>query len=154
MSAYLPSLHALSGAAGLAVVLMLFIGLGAFATARRSLPEVQLLAGWGIACVVLTVWGVLTSASLAIPALGLGGVGLFGLLRLRSSLSASQMRGAQKLLLLSVPLWLVVLPLRPSQIDTWLNLLPNAGYLFTHAMLPMADRPPSWSFLPVALELR
>ena len=38
----------------------------------------------------------------------------------------------------------------PSQIDTWLNLLPNAAYLFDHDRLPTAQLPPSYSFLPVA----
>ena len=38
----------------------------------------------------------------------------------------------------------------PSQIDTWLNLLPNAAYLFDHDRLPTAPLPPSYSFLPVA----
>ena len=43
-----------------------------------------------------------------------------------------------------------MLPAWPSQVDTWLNLLPNAAYLFDHDMLPRQDRPPSWSFIPVA----
>lgn len=46
MTPYLPTLHALLGAAGLAMTLVLFVALGAAVTARRSYPEIQLAAGW------------------------------------------------------------------------------------------------------------
>jgi hypothetical protein len=54
------------------------------------------------------------------------------------------------LLIITLPLWLILLPFRPSQYDTWMNLLPNAAYLFNYDMLPTAVRSESWSFLPVA----
>ena len=53
-------------------------------------------------------------------------------------------------MLLTAPFWLLMLSVWPSQIDTWLNLLPNAAYLFDHDRLPTAQLPPSYSFLPVA----
>jgi hypothetical protein len=149
VSAYLPSLHNLTGAAGLALTIVLFVVLGSAATSRRGAPEVALVAGWGLACLVLTAWGTITAASLRFPVAVLAAIGLGCLLPSYRSRIGS-LNGAGRLLLLSLPLWLVMLPLRPSQIDTWLNLLPNAAYLFDHDMLPTALRPPSYSFLPVA----
>lgn len=150
MTAYLPSLHNLACAAGLAATLLVFLVLGALTTSRRGLPEVALVAGWGLVCVVLTVWGVATSLSLRLPVTALGTIAIAGLVLPQWRRRLGALNGAGRLLLLTVPLWLVMLPLRPSEVDTWLNLLPNAGYLFTHNVLPTAARPPSYSFLPVA----
>ncbi len=150
MSAYLPSPHNLLGAAGLALALMLFAVLGAAASARREQPEIALVAGWGLVCLVLTTWGVITSAPLRIPLVVLAVAGVACLARPMCRQRIGSLRGAGRLLLLSLPMWLVMLPLRPSQIDTWLNLLPNAAYLFDFDMFPTALRPPSYSFLPVA----
>ncbi len=150
MSAYLPSPHNLLGAAGLALTLALFLVLGAAAAPRREQPEIALVAGWGLTCVVLTAWGTIASAPLLIPltAVAVAGLACLALPSCRQRIGSP--RGAGRLLLLTLPMWLVMLPLRPSQIDTWLNLLPNAGYLFDHDMFPTALRPPSYSFLPVA----
>ena len=157
-SPYLPSWHDIRGVAGFAVSLLLFFVLGSVVTPRRTLPEIQLATGWGLVCVLLTVWGVLTPWSLQLPAAALGLAAIAWLARpgwrVRTGLwvmrSAALGTASVRVLLLTLPLWLVMLSVRPSQIDTWLNLLPNAAYLFDHAVLPTALRPPSYSFLPVA----
>jgi hypothetical protein len=41
-------------------------------------------------------------------------------------------------------------PIRPSQPDTFLNLLPNAAYLVEYGHFPTASSPPSFSYLPAA----
>ncbi len=150
MTDYLPTIHDLLGIAGLAVALLLFLLLGALTTARRTLPEIQLVAGWGLACLVLTLWAVLTPVTLQIPLAVLGAIALLCLAYPHFRARIGPLGGVMRLLLLSLPFWLILLPLRPSQIDTWLNLLPNAGYLFDHNMLPADSRPPSYSFLPGA----
>jgi hypothetical protein len=150
MTATLPTLHNLLGVVGLAAALLLFLLLGTLTTARRTLPEIQLVAGWGLACLVLTTWAVLTPATLQIPLAALAAIALLCLLHPRLRARIGPLGGVSRLLLLSLPLWLIMLPLRPSQIDTWLNLLPNAAYLFDHNMLPTDARPPSYSFLPGA----
>ena len=150
MTPYLPNLHNLAGAAGLAVTLLLFLALGGLTTARRERPEIALVAGWGLGCLVLTVWAAITPASLRIPLAALVAIALACALRPAWRQRIGPLRDAGRLLALSLPLWLVMLPARPSQVDTWLNLLPNAAYLFTYDMLPTALRPPSYSFLPVA----
>jgi hypothetical protein len=54
------------------------------------------------------------------------------------------------MLVISLPLWAVIAPIRPSQPDTFLNLLPNAFYLVDYGRLPAAVLPPSFSYLPGA----
>lgn len=150
MLSYLPTSHELFGVAGLAATLVLFLALGSAVTSRRTLPEVRLVAGWGLACLALTAWGALTPWPLRVPAaaLAVGATGWLARPGCRERIAA--WGGLGRILLLASPLWLVMLSAWPSQIDTWLNLLPNAAYLFDHDLLPAASRPPSFSFLPVA----
>src|SRR6185312_8054306 len=136
--------------AGLAATLVLFLALGSAATPRGTLPEIRLAAGWGFACLVFTAWGVLTPWPLRIPAGGLAIVAMIWLARPGCRERIGSWAPLGRMLLLTLPLWLLMLSAWPSQIDTWLNLLPNAAYLFDHDVLPTAQGPPSYSFLPLA----
>ena len=150
MLSYLPNAHELSGVAGLAATLLLFLALGSGVTPRRTLPEFQLVAGWGMACLALTAWGVLTPWSLRWPAAALGLAGAICMARIVRTKGLGHWAALLRMLLLTAPMWLVMLSVWPSEIDTWLNLLPNAAYLFDHDRFPAAQLPPSHSFLPVA----
>jgi riboflavin transporter FmnP len=145
MQPYIPDLPDLMGLAGLFIVLVMFVAIGALFAGRQA-PEASLVAGWGLTAIVLTVWGVLTPASMRIPLAGLALVALAGL----ALPAVRRWDGVGRMAVLTLPFWLVMLPAWPSQVDTWLNLLPNAAYLFDHDMLPRQDRPPAWSFIPVA----
>jgi hypothetical protein len=131
----------------IAIILMLA---GAMFVGRRMPPEVQIGAGWGVLCVLLTAWGVLVPFSLALAAAGfvLTAFGVLVLPRRRPSLGAWKTLG--RVMLVTLPLWLVMAPIQPSQPDTWLNLLPNAFYLVDWGRLPTAALPPSYSYLPAA----
>ncbi len=107
-------------------------------------PETALVAGWGAYCLLMTAWAVTTTAPLTFAFAGFALAGLAGLARRTTG------RGPWRAMLLSLPLFLVLLPARPSQVDTWLNLLPNLAYLADHASLPADGGPASWSFLPAA----
>ena len=72
MLSYLPNAHELSGVAGLAATLLLFLALGAHGHPAPHPAGVPTRAGWGVACLVLTAWGVLTPWSLRWPAAALG----------------------------------------------------------------------------------
>lgn len=150
MMPYVPSLHDLLGAFGVALAVALLFVIGALVTRPRSLPAIQLLAGWGLVSIVFTLWAVLTPWPLALPLAGLGAVALAAVAWPRLRRRCGALGGAARLLLLTVPLWLVMLPAQPSEVDTWLNLLPNAAYLFDHGRVPWAGGPPSYSFLPGA----
>jgi hypothetical protein len=150
MSSYLPDAHSLGGAAGLCLTLVLFLLLGTICVAREETAETKLLAGWGAACLVLTLWGVATPIDLRWPLAGLAIAGLAALALPSCRAGLMGWGGVGRIALVALPLGLVMLPVMPSEIDTWLNLLPNAAYLFDFGMLPTSARPPSYSFLPVA----
>src|SRR5690242_19205531 len=150
MLSYLPSTHELAGVAGMAAAALMFLALGRAWTPPRTLPEIKFVAGWGVVCLVFTICGVLTPWSLRWPAAAMGIIALASVVR---AVWRERLRGWQglgRMLLLTAPLWLLMLSVWPSQIDTWLNLLPNAAYLFDHDRLPTATLPASYSFLPVA----
>jgi hypothetical protein len=150
MSPYLPNDHSLCGAAGLCLTLVLFLLLGTVCVARGEAPETKLLAGWGAACLVLTLWGVASPVDLRWPLGGLAVAGLAALVVPSWRAGLGELGGVGRIAMVALPLGLVMLPVMPSEIDTWLNLLPNAAYLFDFGMLPTSARPPSYSFLPVA----
>lgn len=150
MTPYLPSLSDLFAVAvtwGVGAVLVLA---GAGLTGRRVMPEFQLGAGWGALCVVLTLWGVFVPVDLRVPALAFVAAALAVLLLPRRRPRAAAWIGLGRMLTVSLPLWLIMAAIRPSQPDTFLNLLPNAFYLVDHGRLPNAHLPPSFSLLPAA----
>jgi hypothetical protein len=136
---------------GLAWLLAAALLLAGSAVGGRALaPEIRILAGWGVLCLVLTLWGTLTMASMRLPALA------FALAAGAVLLSRARRPGRDDWLALgraaalSLPFWLIVAPMLPSQPDTWINLLPNAVYLVDHGYFPADARPESHSWLPGA----
>jgi hypothetical protein len=147
---YLPHFTDLLGLATTWYVAAILMLAGAVLVGQRMPPEVQIGAGWGVLCLMLTVWGVLVPLSLALPAAGFAvmAVCTLALRGRRPSLGAWKTLG--RVLLVSLPLWLVMAPIQPSQPDTWLNLLPNSLYLLDWGRLPTAASPPSYSYLPAS----
>ncbi len=123
---------------------------GAGLTGNRGAPEFQIAAGWGALCLLLTSWGVFVPLSMRLPAVafGIAALTIMFLPNRRPNVGAWLALG--RMLAVSLPLWLLIAPLRPSQPDTFLNLLPNAFYLVDYGLLPTAARPPSYSLLPAA----
>jgi hypothetical protein len=123
---------------------------GAGLTGSRVGPEFQLAAGWGALCLLLTCWAVFVPLSLRLPAIAFGVAALAVIFSPRRRPSRGAWLSLGRMLAVSLPLWLVMAPIRPSQPDTFLNLLPNALYLVDYGVLPTAARPPSFSLLPAA----
>ena len=146
----IPSAVDLIGWAGVAFAALVFVGLGRLVSNGRAAPEIALVAGWGAAALVLTLWGVATPLSMRFPAWILAALGLAGLAAPRSRLAWGEWRGIGRLLLLALPLLAVMASARPSQPDTFLNLLPNAAYLADHGFFPADGRALSYSELPGA----
>lgn len=150
MALYLPGLTGLLAVVitwGVAAVLLL---IGTAAAGRNAAAEVRVIAGWGALCVVLTLCGVFVPVSLRVPAAAI--VVAAVAVQLVPSRRVSRQDGVALgcLLLLTLPLWVVMAGVRPSQVDSFLNLLPNVDYLVDYARLPTAAGPPSYSFLPAA----
>jgi hypothetical protein len=150
MELLIPSWAELAGWGGVLVMTLLFMGCGRLFTAGRAAPEASLIAGWGGACLLLTLWGVATAASMAIPAVLVMATGAIGCLLPRTALARADWRGMGRMLAVSLPLLLLMASARPSLPDTFLNLLPNAAYLWDHGFFPADSRPPSYSLLPGA----
>ncbi len=150
MELLIPSWGELAGWGGVLAATLLFIGIGRLVTAGRAAPETALVAGWGGTCLLLTLWGVATSASLLFPAAFVVLLGLVGCLLPRLAPRAPAWRGMGRILVTSLPLLAVMASARPSLPDTFLNLLPNAAYLYDHGVFPADDRAPSHSLLPGA----
>src|SRR3954454_8534533 len=123
---------------------------GAGLTGNRGPPEFHIAAGWGGLCLLLTSWGVFVPLRMQLPAAAfvIAALTMMSLPKRRPSAGAWVALG--KMLAVSLPLWLVMAPIRPSQPDTFLNLLPNAFYLVDYGLLPTAARPTSYSLLPAA----
>jgi hypothetical protein len=150
MTRYLPDLADLVGLATTWLVAIILILGGATLIGRRAPPEVQIGAGWGALCVLLTVWGVLVPLSLAVPAMGFILISLSALGFRSRRPSSGAWKAVGRVLFVTLPLWLIMAPIQPSQPDTWLNLLPNAFYLVDWGRLPTTALPPSYSYLPGA----
>jgi hypothetical protein len=146
----------LAGWAGVIFASLVMIGLGRLATGGRAAPESSLIAGWGACLLVLTAWGLVTEASLRIPATALAALGLLALIGPRSRLSREEWRALGRVAALALPLLAIMASARPSLPDTWLNLLPNAAYLYDHGFFPADARPAAHSFIagaPYAMQL-
>ncbi len=137
---------AVLGALCVVVVLLGLMGRGLLGATAR--PEIALAAGWGAFCLFMTAWAVLLPLSLR---LACGVVAIFAVAAWCARRPWQRLQpGGWRVALLALPLFLVLAAARPSQVDTWLNLLPNLAYLTDHAVLPRDGGPASWSFLPAA----
>ena len=147
---YLPQLRDFAGLAvtwGLGLVLA-FAGTGL--AGRRFGVECRMLAGWGTLCILLTLWGVLVPASLRWPAVAFVIAAAATQLVPQTRLHRGDWHAFGRMLVLTLPLWIIMAPIRPSQPDTFAYLLPNAVYLVDYARLPTSWLPPSASFLPAS----
>jgi hypothetical protein len=142
-----PSWLDLAGWAGVALASLAMCGIGRLVTRGRAAPESALLAGWGVCVLVLTGWGIVTAASMDVPALALLLIGLGALLLPRLRLGALDWRTLARVVVLALPLLVIMASARPSMPDTWLNLLPNAVYLYDHGFFPADARPAAHSFI-------
>jgi hypothetical protein len=135
MDLLIPTWGELAGWGGVLAATLLFIGAGRLLTRGRAAPELALLAGWGFACLALTLWGVLTPWPMTWLAPAVAVAGLAGYAP-SLALGKSDWQSLGRVLGVSLPFLAVMASARPSLPDTFLNLLPNAAYLYDHAAFP------------------
>ncbi|HLJ65271.1 MAG TPA: hypothetical protein VKT70_14245 [Stellaceae bacterium] len=143
----IPTSMDLAGWAGVLIAALGLTGFGRLLTVGRQPPEIALVAGWGAASLLLTLWGVLTPASLRLLAWPLMAVGAAGLLWPGTRLTRGEWILLLKVGVLALPLLLIMASARASLPDTFLNLLPNFAYLYDHAGFPADDRVSAHSFI-------
>ncbi|HLG87788.1 MAG TPA: hypothetical protein VKZ79_11410 [Alphaproteobacteria bacterium] len=145
--------------AGLLAVLasgLVMLVLGRAMLGARTLPEVALVAGWGLISLVLTLWGVLTPENMRTPAVALIAVAAVAALLPRGRLAGSDLVALGRLIALALPLIAVFASAMPALPDTFTNQLPNAVYLYDYGRFPGIDRPPMlavWPAFPYNLQL-
>lgn len=132
-------------AAGLVLLLW-----GRVLTLGRGPIEVQTIAGWGGLAIVLTLWGVFRTEPLWWPVAAIALVAIVAPFIGPLAPRREEWTALLRVMALALPIWAIMLTAHPSQPDTFLNLLPNAAYLYDHGLLPNDARPPSHSFLPGA----
>ena len=145
-----PSWLDLAGWGGALFAGLAFMGWGRLLTAGRATPEAAMVAGWGAIVVVLTFWGVLTPSSLRWPAIAVATIGILAQFVPGIRFKKAEWRAIARMAVLALPLLAVMISARPSQPDTWLNLLPNAAYIYDHGFFPADARPAAHSFIPAA----
>jgi len=152
MALYLPGVAGILavGVTWAITVVLLLIGTALGGRGEANPPEYRIVSGWGALCVVLTLWGVFVPASLRVPAIAIVALAVAAQLLPARRLTRADGIVLGRLLIVTLPLWVVMAGVRPSQVDSFLNLLPNADYFVDYARLPTAALPPSYSFLPAA----
>ena len=156
LSALLPSWLELAGLCGVVVAGLVLMLCGRAFVRCRGTPELQLMAGWGGYALALTLWGVATTRTMAIPttaAILLAG-GVLALPGWRPT--RADWLGIARVMALSLPIWAIMAAVKPALPDTFTNFLPNAVYLFDHGFFPADDRAhafATWPAFPYNVQL-
>src|SRR5579864_1698267 len=108
MTPLIPTWSALGDWAGVLFASLALIGLGRLFSLGRAAPEAAFVAGWGGACLVLTLWGVATTASLRLPGATLLALGFLALLVPRLWLARAEWRALGRILAVALPLLAVM----------------------------------------------
>ena len=144
----LPSWLQLGGMFGVLFTGAVVLLCGRALAGGRGTPELQLFAGWGAFCLVLTLWGVATQSSMRWPALLFVALAAAVLAAPRLRPGRAEWTAAARILVLALPIWAIMAAVQPALPDTFTNFLPNAVYLFDHGFFPADDRAASFATWP------
>jgi len=155
-AAFLPTPLQAEGLLAMLASGLVMLLLGRAVLGSRALPEIAVIAGWGVVSLVLTAWGVSTPDSMRLPAAALVGAAAIAAFLPRGRLTGPELVGVGRLLVLGMPLLAVFAAAWPSEPDTFTNQLPNAAYLYDYGQFPGIDRPHMlavWPAFPYNLQL-
>jgi hypothetical protein len=144
----LPSWLQLGGLLGVLFAGAVFWLCGRVLAGGRGTPELQLFAGWGAFCLVLTLWGVATQESMRWPALLFLPVAAVALAAPSLRPTREDAVGVLRVVVLALPIWGIMAAVEPALPDTFTNFLPNAVYLFDHGSFPADDRAHAFATWP------
>ncbi len=129
------------------IVAALAVGIGTLAGARS--PMVALVAGWGVADIVLLLGGTWLAVPLSLMLAALAAVGGIGLIAVARGAFAPEASGpALRVLALAVPLLVIAAAITPAGFDGYSHWLPNLGYFVLHDHLPTLAVPNTVSVRP------
>jgi hypothetical protein len=141
----IPTAAELIGLARALLTGLVLWGCGRWAV-RDAAPEVQIVAGWGAVCCVLTLWGALLPLPLALPGLAVVVAGVAGIALRRPARGECLALG--RIALLAAPVLLLLAGARPVLIDSFTHWLANAAYLVAQGTFPADARPPGFGLYP------
>ena len=118
--------------------MMLGVGLSRITGANFPI-EISIAMGWGISVLILSFWGIFLTAPLYYPALALLGMSAAISCAGKYRPSWHELVPLGKLALIMLPFLLLMASWRPSHWDSFLNLLPNAEYLWDFDQFPRSD---------------
>src|SRR5216683_315510 len=144
----LPSGLQLGGMIGILFAGAVLLLCGRALTGGRGTPELELFAGWGAFCLVLTLWGVATVQSMRWPALLFLALAAAALAAPRLRPTRADLAAVWRIFVLALPIWAIMVAVQPALPDTFTNFLPNAVYLFDHGFFPADDRAPAFATWP------
>jgi hypothetical protein len=156
LDTFLPTALQAEGLAAVLVAGLIMLVLGRAVLGGQTQPETALIAGWGLVCMVLTLWGVKTPASMRMPAAALIAIAAIASVTARGRLSKADLAALGRVFALSLPLLAVMAASYPTSPDTFTNQLPNAAYLYDYGYFPGRNRPPMlalWPAFPYNLQL-
>lgn len=145
---FLPGAAQIVSLAGLVLVALGFVTIGAALGGRDRLPEADLLAGWAMVAGLFTVAGGVFDIPLTIV------TGLSAVMAVGSAVVLWRRgepvleRGSLVVLLWMAPLLLATASMQPSQWDEFSQWLPNARYLNLFDAFPGPGHPASDSVFP------
>lgn len=144
----LPSSAQMLGHAALAVVALGMVGLGGLIGGKQRLAEFDLLVGWGGIIIVFTLLGTLTLIPFHWIAVGLGIAAAAAWVRWARRGQNPFPAGTGRSLLLTIPLFLVIAAMVPSQWDEYSHWLHSGRYLFDVDSFPRAGLPENRATYP------
>ena len=115
LATFVPSWLQVGGLFAVLASGLVMLVLGRAVLGPRTMPEVALMAGWGLISLVLTLWGVLTPNDMRIPAVAMIAVAAVTALLPRGRLTTTDLVALGRLLALAIPLLAVFASAMPSQ---------------------------------------
>lgn len=145
---FLPNGLQILSLAGLLVVVLGFIIIGAALGGRKRLPEADLLVGWAVVSSLFIILGGTLDLNLSKIALVTTLLALGAALVLWRRREPPMDASSGKILLCILPLLLATASMQPSQWDEFSQWLPNARYLAMFDVFPGPGHPVSDSVFP------
>ncbi len=145
---FTPAAGQLAGFAALLVVCVGLFLIGKLLRRQNTLPEINLIAGWSTASLIMIVGTGLLKIDLRIITAILAAAAVFAAVRMFRRSAPDESSDLIRSMFLALPLLWLTAAMMISQWDEFTHWMPNARYLVEHNMLPGAGHPETTSNLP------